>query len=111
MKNLYFLALFAIVLASCQPNVKNTAKTTPSVTDTVVKAKKNPNFQWEAATVYFLLTDRFNNGNPENDLNFERDEATGKLRGFIGGDIQGITQKIKDGYFTKLGVNAIWFTP
>tara|TARA_R110002074_G_scaffold161480_4_gene319344 strand:- start:14559 stop:16250 length:1692 start_codon:yes stop_codon:yes gene_type:complete len=111
MKNLYFLVLFAIVLASCQPNAKDTSKTTSSLTDTVVTAKKNPNFQWEAATIYFLLTDRFNNGNPENDLNFERDEATGKLRGFMGGDIQGITQKINEGYFTKLGVNAIWFTP
>ena len=29
----------------------------------------------------------------------------------MGGDIQGITQKIKQGYFTELGVNAIWFTP
>ena len=94
MKNLYILALFAIVLASCQPNAKDTTKTTLSVTDTVVIAKKNPNFQWEAATVYFLLTDRFNNGNPENDLNFDRDEVTGKLRGFMGGDIQGITQKM-----------------
>ncbi|WP_339837726.1 alpha-amylase family glycosyl hydrolase [uncultured Maribacter sp.] len=111
MKNLFFLALSTFLLASCQPITKDKAKTMASVADTVVVAKKNPNFQWEAATVYFLLTDRFNNGNPENDLNFERDEATGKLRGFMGGDIQGITEKIKVGYFTDLGVNAIWFTP
>lgn len=29
----------------------------------------------------------------------------------MGGDIAGITQKIKEGYFNALGVNAIWFTP
>jgi alpha-amylase len=29
----------------------------------------------------------------------------------MGGDIQGITAQIKEGYFTDLGVNAIWFTP
>lgn len=29
----------------------------------------------------------------------------------MGGDIQGITKKIEDGYFTDLGINAIWFTP
>ena len=29
----------------------------------------------------------------------------------MGGDIEGITQKIKEGYFSDLGVNAIWFTP
>jgi alpha-amylase len=34
----------------------------------------------------------------------------GKLRGFEG-DIKGITKKIDEGYFDKLGINAIWFTP
>ena len=38
-------------------------------------------------------------------------KKTGILRGFEGGDIQGITQKIEEGYFTNLGINAIWFTP
>jgi alpha-amylase len=33
------------------------------------------------------------------------------LRGFEGGDLKGITQKIDEGYFDKLGINAIWFTP
>ncbi|WP_334058571.1 alpha-amylase family glycosyl hydrolase [Polaribacter sp. P097] len=68
-------------------------------------------FVWEGANVYFLLTDRFNNGDVSNDLNFDRTQETGKLRGFEGGDIKGITQKIKDGYFTDLGINAIWMTP
>lgn len=71
----------------------------------------NAPFVWEAANVYFLLTDRFNNGNPDNDLNFGRTKETGKLRGFMGGDIKGITDKIKDGYFNRLGINAIWFSP
>jgi alpha-amylase len=68
-------------------------------------------FVWEGANLYFLLTDRFNNGTTDNDVNFERELPTGKLRGFEGGDIKGITQKIKEGYFTDLGINAIWFTP
>ena len=68
-------------------------------------------FIWENATMYFLLTDRFNNGDVTNDLNYNRTKETGKLRGFEGGDIQGITKKIEDGYFTNLGINAIWFSP
>ncbi len=68
-------------------------------------------FLWENANVYFLLTDRFYNGNPANDLNFGRTAQPGKLRGFMGGDIKGITRKLKEGYFDKLGINAIWFTP
>ena len=68
-------------------------------------------FVWEGANVYFLLTDRFNNGKPENDVNFQRTDSTAVLRGFEGGDIAGITQKIESGYFSDLGINAIWFTP
>lgn len=68
-------------------------------------------FVWEGANLYFLLTDRFNNGDTSNDVNFDRTKETGKLRGFEGGDIKGITQKIKEGYFTDLGINAIWMTP
>ncbi len=68
-------------------------------------------FVWEGANVYFLLTDRFNNGDNSNDINFERTKETAKLRGFEGGDLKGITQKIKEGYFTDLGINAIWMTP
>ncbi len=79
--------------------------------DTVVVAANKEQFNWNAANVYFLLTDRFNNGNPSNDVNFNRTSKTGKLRGFEGGDIKGVTAKIKEGYFTDLGINAIWMTP
>jgi len=58
-----------------------------------------------------MLTDRFNNGDKTNDVNFERTNETGGLRGFMGGDLEGITQKIQEGYFKELGINAIWFTP
>ena len=78
----------------------------------VVKVEKPAApFVWEGANLYFLLTDRFNNGNLLNDVNFERTQEPGKLRGFEGGDIKGLTQKIKSGYFTDLGINAIWLTP
>ena len=68
-------------------------------------------FVWEGANVYFLLTDRFYNGDTSNDLNFNRTKTTGKLRGFEGGDIIGIIKKIDEGYFDQLGVNVIWLTP
>ncbi|TNE66412.1 MAG: alpha-amlyase [Bacteroidetes bacterium] len=68
-------------------------------------------FLWENANIYFMLTDRFLNGDPANDVNFGRSAPTGKLRGFLGGDLKGITKKIEEGYFDNLGVTAIWFTP
>lgn len=73
--------------------------------------KQEVPFVWEGANLYFLLTDRFNNGDTSNDINFDRTQEPGKLRGFEGGDLKGITQKIEDGYFSELGVNAIWMTP
>jgi alpha-amylase len=79
--------------------------------DTPVSEVKEPPFLWENAIVYFLLTDRFNNGDPSNDLSFDRQQDGAKLRSFMGGDIKGITKKIEEGYFNKLGINAIWFTP
>ena len=68
-------------------------------------------FTWDNANVYFMLTDRFNNGDTSNDVNFGRDKETAVLRGFMGGDLKGVTQKINEGYFTDLGINAIWMTP
>ena len=73
-------------------------------------AQKTP-FVWENANVYFLLTDRFHNGDTQNDVNYARTQTPGKLRGFEGGDLRGIIKKIDEGYFDKLGVTAIWFTP
>jgi alpha-amylase len=68
-------------------------------------------FSWDNATVYFLLTDRFNNGNPANDHAYGRRDDAAKLRGYMGGDLAGITARIREGYFRDLGVDAIWISP
>lgn len=111
MKNLLIaVAIFALFF-SCKEE-KTLPMEKPVETTNSINLKHNifP-FTWEAANVYFLLTDRFNNGSKENDLNFERTDSTGVLRGFMGGDLIGITQKIEEGYFSDLGINAIWLTP
>ncbi|MDX2431409.1 MAG: alpha-amylase family glycosyl hydrolase [Bacteroides sp.] len=75
------------------------------------KAGSEAPFLWENANIYFLLTDRFHNGDPSNDLNFDRMDETAVLRGFQGGDIAGVIQKLEEGYFKELGVTALWLTP
>jgi alpha-amylase len=72
--------------------------------------KQQP-FAWNNATIYFLMTDRFNNGNPANDHAYGRKDDAAPLRGYMGGDLAGVTAKIKEGYFKDLGVDAIWITP
>ena len=61
--------------------------------------------------VYFLITDRFANGNPGNDQSYGRSRDGETEAGtFHGGDLAGVTQKLKAGWFKALGVNAIWIT-
>lgn len=100
MKYIVILLLASLCFTNCKGN---------SEKNSALKPEKP--FVWEAANVYFLLTDRFNNGDTSNDINFDRTKEAGKLRGFEGGDINGITKKIEEGYFTDLGINAIWMTP
>jgi len=64
----------------------------------------------ESQVIYFLMVDRFSNGNPANDQAIDEPDLHAKLN-YHGGDILGISQKIKEGYFTKLGINTIWVSP
>ncbi|MBA4051867.1 MAG: alpha-amlyase [Erythrobacter sp.] len=67
--------------------------------------------RWRATTVYFLLTDRFANGDPANDRSVGRKPEGGPLRSYEGGDLKGLTHRIEQGWFNDLGVDAIWTTP
>ena len=112
MHRLLVLVLVLAFLNSCKLERKE-AIIQPEIAaiESEPEIKETIPFVWEGANIYFLLTDRFYNGNKDNDVNFERTNETGPLRGFMGGDLEGITQKIEEGYFTDLGINAIWFTP
>ncbi|MGL1888478.1 MAG: starch-binding protein [Reichenbachiella sp.] len=74
-------------------------------------------FSWDNSTLYFVIQDRFENGNTSNDHSYGRgqdgngnDYGLDEVGGFHGGDFAGLTQKINEGYFDDLGVNAIWFS-
>ncbi len=67
-------------------------------------------FNWDNANVYFIMTDRFNNGDTSNDFPVGRKPDGKQETGtFQGGDFAGITAKLD--YIKDLGVNAIWVTP
>lgn len=65
---------------------------------------------WDNAIVYFVITDRFFNGNSLNDTSYNREHATNTAGHFYGGDLAGLTQKINSGYFNDLTIDAIWIT-
>ena len=64
----------------------------------------------QAQVLYSLMIDRFHNGNKANDWKMNSPEVL-DIVDYQGGDIAGITQKIKDGFFTELGINTIWISP
>ncbi len=68
-----------------------------------------PSPGWEDQILYFIVTDRFMDGDSTNN-----DQGTGEYRRgdggyWNGGDLKGITQKID--YIKELGVTGVWITP
>jgi len=88
----------SLSLISCQSSLKSS------------EVDSKDTFSWKSANIYFLLTDRFNAAESDT-TRVGADKETAVLRGFEGGNIKGVTNKIKEGYFQKLGVDAIWTTP
>ncbi|WP_124981339.1 alpha-amylase family glycosyl hydrolase [Nonlabens xiamenensis] len=108
MKRLFVLLMACTLTLACKEQEKNANDISGEQASNQANADT---FDWGSANLYFLLTDRFFNGDPTNDQLIKRDLPTGTLRGFQGGDFAGISQKLDEGYFEKLGVNAIWITP
>ncbi|TFD97618.1 alpha-amylase family glycosyl hydrolase [Jeotgalibacillus sp. R-1-5s-1] len=61
--------------------------------------------KWQDETIYFLMVDRFNNGDTSNDLTVNRQDP----RAYHGGDFQGIINELD--YIKDMGFTAIWLTP
>lgn len=97
-----------ITVSAVLTNSKGTA--TVSATYTTKLLKEDP-FTWDNVNAYFVLTDRFYNGDTTNDHSYSRKNGLSgdeNVATFHGGDLAGLTQKLD--YFDKLGVNAIWIT-
>jgi glycosidase len=87
---------------------KYTAKLTPSGgTESLLLPfwVEAEHFSFRDSPVYMVLTDRFRNGDPSNDM------PGSATAGFRGGDLQGVEAAIKEGYFDALNVKAIWVSP
>ena len=65
-------------------------------------------FDWRGAVMYFVMLDRFNNGDTSNDKPQPGNVKTAS--NWQGGDLAGLLAKIQGGYFSDLGVNVIWIT-
>lgn len=77
------------------------------ITDRVKENKKD--FDWDEAVVYFMMTDRFFDGNESNNTASGADTYGDNPGLYHGGDFAGVTAKLD--YLQNLGVNTIWITP
>lgn len=66
-------------------------------------------FSFDESSIYFMVTDRFFNGNTSNDDPNGNNYDKTTPHTYHGGDIAGITEKIP--YLKDLGINTIWITP
>ncbi len=61
--------------------------------------------------IYQIMTDRFSDGNKNNNPGGALfDSECINLKKYCGGDWQGIINKIDDGYFSDLGITALWIS-
>lgn len=74
------------------------------------KPISNDTFTWSDGIIYSLMIDRFNDGNPENNNPVKHDSLFNKAN-YMGGDLQGVLNKLNEGYFDSLGINIIWISP
>ena len=68
-----------------------------------------PSPAWEEQVVYFVMTDRFANGDKTNDDQKKGEYDPTAAEKYSGGDLQGIIDKLD--YIQGLGATAVWITP
>lgn len=74
------------------------------------KASSVTDFDWDEAVIYFMLTDRFFDGNTSNNKAAGASVYNPDNAGlYHGGDFAGVTKKLD--YLQELGINTIWITP
>lgn len=71
---------------------------------------------WSDDVMYFVMTDRFYDGDPSNNTPDGCDAALfdphqKDISRYFGGDLRGLENAIQSGYFNDLGITALWLTP
>ncbi len=70
----------------------------------------NSKFDWHDGIIYSLMIDRFSDGDKSLNKKIEHDSLSDKAN-YMGGDLQGVINKLNSNYFNSLGINTIWISP
>ncbi|NLP10501.1 hypothetical protein GX408_08920, partial [bacterium] len=112
---LYFILILCLSASADQPEYGPvwSPRASPSL-----QPQTRPVVDWSREILYFLLIDRFCNGDPANDAGrnpashvlfdptIDNSEA---LKTYQGGDLQGVIDRLE--YLQELGITALWLSP
>ncbi len=84
-------------------------KSAPAGASDVKTAKKSPGADFRDETIYFLLTDRYVDGDPDNNNIYGDEYQPGNLKYYQGGDFKGLIANLD--HIKNMGFTAIWITP
>jgi glycosidase len=79
-------------------------------------AKQELKRPWNEDVIYFVMTDRFYDGDPANNRPSGSDPALfdptqTDIDRYHGGDFRGLELALESGYFNELGITTLWITP
>lgn len=81
----------------------------PTNADDRVSAKSSTGKDFREESIYFVMTDRFVDGDPSNNNLFGDEYRPGDLRFNQGGDFKGLMSQLD--YIKEMGFTAVWITP
>lgn len=96
----FLLATVVFSLAACGANPTSISSNVPSGPVSI-----EPQRDWDDAIIYFVIPDRFADGNSSNNARVDAKNPGG----WHGGDFAGLEAQLDE--ITSLGATAIWITP
>src|SRR5512138_4003572 len=100
--------LLPLVIVGCASSQHPTLDPPAPVGDAAV-SQPPADVDWHGRSIYFVVTDRFANGDPSNDdANGYRSDLADP-RAWHGGDFQGVIDRLD--YIAGMGFTGIWITP
>lgn len=107
------LIIISVLLTLCGCGAEKTVNIDPEKKiDTSTESElllHVPSPEWQDQIIYFLITDRFADGNPNNNDQGANEYNPNKESHYSGGDLQGVINQLD--YIQNLGATAVWTTP
>ena len=109
---------FVLAVCACRSIAAENGPQWPARNTLAHSPHSQPAIDWSREILYFLLIDRFENGDPSNDhghtaashVPFQPEKNNdAALKTYQGGDLQGVIDRLD--YLQNLGITTLWLSP